>query len=363
MSEGSEICLAVNACCYDRPQWATELVQSCKDLSSISKTLEKLLLRRRVSEKTRLIYLHRASQYQALVVKKNLSQKQISYICIFDERYPNILKEISYPPVVLYYQGDIRLLERTALGIVGSRDMTLYGRDATDYLTKKLCLQFVIVSGLAQGIDTVAHQTALRCHASTMAVLGTGIDVIYPQKNKEVRAQIQKTGLLLTEFPCGMRSHPSHFPLRNRLISGLSVGVLIIEAAARSGALITARHALEQNRDVFAVPGSIFQSQSMGTNALLAQGAMLVTDPKDILNYYPYLKEIQEDTLQEGKKDISLTPMEKQVWQHIGHDPIHVDDLSYQSQLPIHQLLSIITDFETQNLISCLPGQYIVKKM
>ncbi len=201
-----------------------------------------------------------------------------------DDRYPWRLREIFDPPVVLFAKGSLEVLDSVMLAVVGTRRATPYGLAATERLAGDLARAgLVIVSGMARGIDTAAHKAALAAGAPTVAVLGCGVDVVYPVENRRLAEQIAARGLLLSEFPMGTPAYPQNFPIRNRIISGLSAGVLVVEGAQYSGSSITARLALEQNREVFAVPGNITSRMSWGPNLLIKQGAKLVQDADDVL--------------------------------------------------------------------------------
>jgi DNA processing protein len=222
-----------------------------------------------------------------------------------DKPYSKRLSEIHDPPKNLYYRGDIGLLDTECFGIVGTRKLTSYGREATEHIVQGLSGSgFTIVSGLAMGIDAVAHKSALDNNLRTIAVLGTGINDnnIYPQSNFNLAMRIlDNNGLIITEYPENEPGYKSNFPERNRIISGLSQGVLIIEGEEKSGSLITARQAVDQNRDVFAIPGSIFSSKSIGPNILLKKGAKLVTSAQDILEEYAH----EQMIIFQKKEDIS----------------------------------------------------------
>jgi len=219
-------------------------------------------------------------------------QKQnISFLPIFDEKYPSLLKEIPDPPPYLYYKGDIRLLDTLyLLSVVGTRHPTNYGEKALETVLKPLInMNWVIVSGLAKGIDTFAHEAAIAHGGRTVAVIAGGFNHLYPRENRPLANQLMEHHLILSEHPPSTPPQKWHFPKRNRIISGLSLGTLIVQAKKRSGSLITAYQALEQNREVFAIPGSIFDDFSAGTNELIRNGAKLVMDANDILEEF-YLK-------------------------------------------------------------------------
>lgn len=229
-------------------------------------------------------------------IEENIKWSQLSsdrdIICFDDHRYPKQLKEISNPPLLLYVQGDISLLNTAQIALVGSRNSTPYGQEKAFQFAHDLALAgFTITSGLALGIDGFAHQGALNSTGATIAVLGTGLNNIYPKRHIRLAQQITESGLLVSEFWPNSPAIPSHFPRRNRIISGLSLGVLVVEASQRSGSLITARYAGEQNRELFALPGSIDNSQACGCHHLIQQGAKLVVNTTDIIEEFNHLIE------------------------------------------------------------------------
>lgn len=211
-----------------------------------------------------------------------------SVTTILDETYPPLLRELPDPPLALHFAGDVSLLRRPSVAIVGSRRATPYGVNVAEQLARQLSSTgLAIVSGLARGIDSSAHHATLAAGGTTIAVLGTGIDVVYPRSNLRLFRRIAEQGVIVTELAPGTPPKPEHFPVRNRIISGLSYGTVIVEATSRSGSLITARLAAEQNREVFAVPGSIFSAGSEGPNRLIQYGAKLVHDANDVLDELP----------------------------------------------------------------------------
>jgi len=214
---------------------------------------------------------------------QKLQKQKINFILSSENKYPYLLKEIPYPPLSLYIKGKIPE-KMPCIAVIGTRKMSAYGKLVTKKLVKELVdYNFVIVSGLAEGVDTIAHQTALKNKGKTIAVLGSGLNKIFPYNNRKLAQEITKHGALITEYPLESPPLKHYFPWRNRIISGLCSAIIVIEAPERSGALITARFALEQNREVFAIPGSIFNKNSIGTNNLIKQGAKLVSKIEDIL--------------------------------------------------------------------------------
>lgn len=294
--------------------------------------------------------------------EEGLKEKGISYISILDEQYPELLKEIFDPPWILFTKGDTSLLQRPSLSIVGSRKTSQYGRLVTQKITPELVGKgWVIVSGLALGIDAVSHESTLKAKGKTIGVLGSGIDVIYPEHNKHIYQQMQDAGLIISEYPPGTPPHPSFFPRRNRIIAGLTYGTIVIEAAKQSGSLITAHCALEQGREVFAIPGSIFDRHSVGTNLLIQQhGAKLVTNTHDIL------QELAHVTLPQGKENmkkrlnegIVVDDIEKEVLELLSYEKVHMNELSHKLKIPFTELTKVILKMEMKGLIKALPGSY-----
>jgi DNA processing protein len=231
---------------------------------------------------------------------KLIERDKIKVIDFFETEYPYYLKQINYPPLVLYLKGNVDLLDNKSVAIVGTRTPTKYGRlTAFNFAYKLCCLGLNIVSGLALGIDKAAHEGALAASGSTVGVLGSGLNCIYPSQNRKLARSIFEKGLMVSEYPLNTKPLASNFPRRNRIISGLSKGVVVIEAAQRSGALITANFALGQNREVFAVPGNIDQFQSKGPHSLIKEGAKLTESVEDILEELKFEDLVKTEVLDE----------------------------------------------------------------
>ncbi len=221
---------------------------------------------------------------------ERLWEKGVKALCLGSSDYPGSLAAIFDPPPVLYIKGEIRLADAVAIAIVGTRNPTTYGRAVADQLSQSLAREgLTVVSGLARGIDTISHRGALKVGGRTIAVLGCGLDIAYPPENASLMTEIAAAGAVVTPYPLGTRPEAGNFPARNRIISGLSLGTVVVEANEKSGALITADYALEQNKEVFAVPGSIISPASDGANRLIQQGAKLVGSVRDILDEFPFL--------------------------------------------------------------------------
>jgi DNA processing protein len=280
-------------------------------------------------------------------------------ITLADEGYPPLLKELSDAPLVLYGRGDLLPRDQNALSVIGTRRATHYGREAAQRLAHDLAQQGItIVSGLAHGIDTAAHEGALQAGGRTIAVMGCGIDQVYPADNRELAHQIVAQGALLSEFPLGTAPEGRNFPRRNRIISGMSLGVLVVEAPENSGALITADMAAEQGRDVFAVPGNIFSQSSRGSNRLIQEGAKLVMHAADILDELN-MAYTRAEARTITEQIIPDNPVEARLLECLSADPMHVDDLTRHCGLPIAQVTSTLTILELKGLARKVgPMQY-----
>jgi DNA processing protein len=269
-----------------------------------------------------------------------------------DDLYPALLKPLPDAPPVLYIKGALALEDTTAIAIVGTRKATHYGRSAAIEISKHLAANGVcIISGLAPGIDAAAHRAALAANGRTVAVLGCGIDRLYPPEHAELAAQIVKQGALVSEFPLGTPPDGRNFPRRNRIISGMALGVLIVEAPEQSGALITAGIAAEQGRDVFAIPGSIFSLASGGTNKLIQDGAKPVMRADDILNELQIARTRAEAHVRLASAlAFPENELETQVMALLSHEPIHIDDLARACKLPVAVISSALTMLELKGL-------------
>lgn len=272
-----------------------------------------------------------------------------------DADYPPLLRQIPDPPVALYVIGDRRLLARAQLAIVGSRNPTPAGRENAQAFARSLAAAgLTITSGLALGIDGAAHRGALEAGGTTLAVTGTGLDRVYPPRHRELAHEIAAHGALVTEFPLGTPPRPENFPIRNRLISGLSLGTLVVEAALKSGSLITARLATDQGREVFAVPGSIHSPQARGCHALIRQGAKLVETAQDILEELGALAQIVEPN--SAPAPANLDARASALLDCLGYDPVGVDTLIERSGLTAEIVSSMLLQFELRGLVATGPG-------
>ena len=270
-------------------------------------------------------------------------------VTLADPDYPQALLNISDPPLLLYVKGRLDLLNHPALAVVGSRNATPQGlSNAEAFAQAASAAGLCIISGMAHGIDAAAHRGGLREHGSSIGIVGTGLDKVYPAANRQLAHQLAQGGALVSEFSLGTPPLAANFPRRNRLISGLSLGCLVVEASLQSGSLITARMALEQGRDVFAIPGSIHAPQTKGCHHLIKQGAKLVECAQDILEEL-------------GRFSASTTPQPSAVKEHpllthLGFDPVDMDSLSQRSGLTIGALSAILLQLELNGDITTLPG-------
>ena len=288
---------------------------------------------------------------------KKLEKENIKVVTIGDKHYPKLLKEIWNPPSLLYYKGTLPENEEYTIGVVGTRKISNYGKQIIPQVVNDLVKNgFTIVSGLALGVDALAHKTTVDCKGKTVAVLGSGIDEqnIYPTQNRYLASEIIKNGgAVISEYPLGTIAFPGNFPFRNRIISGLSLGTLVIEAAEESGALITAKYALDQNREVFAVPGSIFSPTSAGPNKLIKMGARVVTSIDDILET---LNLANATEFIKNKKIIPQSPEEEKISTILTQEPMHIDKVILGSGLDAARVGAILTLMEMKGLVKNLGG-------
>lgn len=297
--------------------------------------------------------------------EKKAHLAKAAIITLLDTAFPQLLREIYDPPLALYVKGSLPQDMSRSLSIVGSRRATHYGQLVTERISRDLvACGFLIVSGLARGIDTIAHRSALASAGETIAVLGCGLDIAYPPENKNLMEQIANQGAVLSEFPFGTEPHKMNFPIRNRIISGISAGVLIIEAGEKSGALITANCALEQGREVLAIPGNIYSPTSRGTNQLIKQGARLVEGVEDILEELGISAgEHSSGTAgsQSPPSNIKLTREEGKIYALLSYDPVPIDVIIQKSGLCPQDIHTILLTLEMKGIIKQLPGKLFIR--
>jgi len=287
---------------------------------------------------------------------KKLDATGIKMVTFSNEDYPETLKNIEDAPIVLYIKGTIQKEDRYAVAVVGSRKYSPYGKLAAEKLSSELSsMGFTIVSGMARGIDTLAHTAAINSGGRSIAVLGSGIDVPYPPENRGLMEKLSDSGCVISEFPPGTTPERENFPKRNRIISGLSLGVLVVEATADSGSLITASCALEQGKEVFAVPGNINSANSKGTNDLIKKGAKLVQSAEDVIEELaPILKGYIRTR---EKVNIELSVEEKRLCDIMTAEPKHVDMLSRESKMPAQKVLGILLSLELNGIAKQAEGK------
>jgi DNA processing protein len=292
-------------------------------------------------------------------VWERIQSQGIQVLTWEDDAYPRRLKEIEQPPPVLYLRGELKSEDEWAVAIVGTRRITAYGRQVTEEVAGYLARNGVtVVSGLARGVDAVAHQSALNAGGRTLAVLGSGVDRVYPPENHRLSEQIMLHGALISDYPPGTPPEGSNFPPRNRIISGLALAVIIIEAALDSGAMITASFGVEQGRDVFAVPGNILAPQSKGTNRLIQEGARPLLDPQDVLEALNLTMVTEQRT---ARQVLPGDPTEAQLFQVLGPEPLHVDDIRAQTGMPIEKVSATLALMELKGMIRQVGGMSYVR--
>lgn len=292
-----------------------------------------------------------------------LAKENIGIITILDEDYPKLLKEIHDPPHIMYIKGTLKPKDEFAIAVVGTRKLSTYGQQAASVLARELAqASLTIVSGLALGIDTLAHLASIEQKKRTIAVVGSSLDrfSIFPPQNRSLAEKIAQNGALLSEYPVGSAALPHHFPARNRIVSGLSLGTLVIEAPQKSGAIITANHALAQNREVFAVPGSIFSDNSSGPNNLIKMGAKLVANAQDIL------EELNLQNLASNIAVAKIAPDNEQealILNILSHDPLPIDLIVQETKMSAAEVGATLSLMEMKGKIKNLGGgQYVLAR-
>lgn len=292
--------------------------------------------------------------------RRRLDQAGVDLVTVADAHYPALLRPVEGAPACLHIRGTLQPEDEIALAVVGNRSITSYGRQVTmEMVTELVRHGLTIVSGMALGVDAVAHRAALSAGGRTLAVLGCGVDVVYPAQHAALAAEIAEHGALISEFPLGAKPDAPNFPMRNRVVSGLSLGTLVVEAGETSGALITAARAVEQNREVFAVPGSIYAPRCAGTNALIRRGeAKLVASVADIL---------AELRIEHAPQQLSMEALlshdatEDHLLRQLGNEPIHVDALTRLTDLPINVVSSTLAMLELRGLVRQVSAMQYVR--
>ena len=295
---------------------------------------------------------------EAELFLEKLTEYKIGAITYEDYNYPESLKSIYNPPPILFYKGDISLTQGNSIAIVGSRKATAYGRSMAEKISSELVRAgIIIVSGFARGIDSISHRSALEHNGGTIAVMGCGLDIVYPPENKNLFGEIVNRGCALSEFLPGVPPEGRNFPKRNRLISGLSLGVVIIEAGIKSGALLTASHALEQGKDVFAVPGPANSASSEGANFLIKSGAKLTTSADDILEELKLQFKTPLFSQSEKRTMEGLNDTQKLIYEALGGEGLNIDKLALKVGLEIPALLNCLLEMELSGYVRSMPGK------
>lgn len=312
-----------------------------------------------ITQRTAIEILNRSSSDWAKKELDLANKKGYKILTLLDEAYPFLLKQIPDPPPVLYIYG-IPMFSIKSIAIVGSREPTRYGIITAKRLSHELAsLDITVISGMARGIDTAAHVGALSAKGKTVAVLGSGLERIYPFENKKLFHKIAENGAVVSEFPLMTSPEPFRFPVRNRIISGMSLGTVVVEAAQKSGSLITARLAGEQGREVFAVPGNIESFKSIGTHRLLKEGAKLVTNAQDILEELTGTIQIDSKKATKTIEQLpEMTSEEHLIFNALGPYPIHIDDLIRKLAMEPGKISSILLQLELKGIVQQTPGKF-----
>jgi DNA processing protein len=327
-----------------------KLLDRCKEPERAWRASESELVASGVDVKTMPALLETRSSISLDAEMEKLARLGVSVLTVFDPAYPPRLKEIYNAPPLLYVKGEITRQDDQSIGVVGTRGPSVYGKELAARIVPELVRSgLTIVSGLARGIDSIAHRAALEAGGRTIAVLGCGIDVIYPAENRTLYGLIRDSGAVITEYPLGTKPDAFNFPARNRIISGLALGTVVVEAQYTSGALITADYALEQNREVFAFPGRATDRGSAGCNRLIRDGrAKLVTSPEDILTELDLTVAVQQ---LEIKLALPANDEESRLLALLSHEPVHIDELYRQSALPMPTVASTMMMLELKGTV------------
>ncbi|HBR56896.1 MAG TPA: DNA-protecting protein DprA [Blastocatellia bacterium] len=361
------------------PRAATKLLERFGSPDAVFHARRSELESLRIKPETIESIMKREFEDKALAEFEEVKKLGGDVLILDDGSYPPLLREIADPPITLYVRGDWQAcFEQPCVAVIGSRMCSTYGQNAAEMLSRDLASRGIcIVSGLARGIDTSAHLGAVRGGGRTVAVLGTGLDGIYPKENKKLVDEILAGGgAVVTQFPLGTPPLKDNFPYRNRIISGLCMGILIVEASERSGSLITARLAMEQNREVMAVPGNITSRNSFGTNYLIKAGAKLVQQWQDVVAELPaeisaaiLPPKMEQETNGAEPKQAELVPAgltenESRIWHLLKADEsVHIDKLLAQSKLSFGDLNSALVSLDIRDLVRVLPGKFYVRRI
>ncbi|URZ00731.1 DNA-processing protein DprA [Clostridium felsineum] len=348
---------------YDNDLWFTILELPYKqklELLKIYKNSDEILYNFKNSD---IIKKYKFDMEKINYIKDMMSKEEIEIVFFNDENYPNILKNYDDMPYGLFYKGNIKKLNELTytVAMVGSRKCTQYGKDVTEIISRDLSLNGIgIISGMARGVDTYAHKTCIENKGYTCAVLGCGANVIYPKENKDLYCQIIRKGCIISQYKPNTKPMPYNFPVRNKIISGLSNLILVTEADVKSGSLITATAALEQGKDVGAVPGSVFSKMSRGTNKLIEDGAHVIKNADDVYEILNF-KKINFKKIHNNSSYDLMSENQRKVYNIISDKPVHVDDIKQVLNIDIQELYELLFEMQLKNKILCLSGSYYVR--
>ena len=355
-----ETCILLSKLSFLRAKEINELLEKFGSMDNILSTpLEKLLQISKINRRNLELIKEKVPGLSLEDDYKLIKKLGIKLVSFDDPSYPFGLRNIYDPPFLLYVRGNLKEEDERSVAVVGTRRPTNYGRMAAKRLARELARERItVVSGMARGIDTAAHEGALEEGGRTIAVLGCGVDVVYPPENRSLMQQIIERGAVISEFPLGTKPLAYNFPQRNRIISGLSKGVLVVEAPLKSGAMITVNYALDQGREVFAVPGMITNPYSRGTNRLIKEGAKVVEDISDILEElgFPSLKEDKVPV------NLQLSFEEKTVLDKLRFDPVHIDEVAKETRFPVAKVADILMRLQIKGMVKELPGKLFIKE-
>ncbi|MEA1986751.1 MAG: DNA-processing protein DprA [Candidatus Marinimicrobia bacterium] len=296
-----------------------------------------------------------------------LKYSKAKIVTYWDDDYPEILKFIFDPPILLFYYGELSKDDKFSLAVVGNRHPDEYGKRITKEISESIAeKKITIISGMARGIDSIAHYSAINKNSRTIAVLGTSLDTIYPAENRSLMKKIIQNGAVISEFLIGKKMVPGNFVMRNRIIAGLSRGVVVTQAGDKSGALITAYNANTQNREVFAIPGNILNSRHKGCHRLLKTGAKLVESFEDIISEFPQIQkklEKQINWVDENAQNVQMTDVEKKIIKTLTKDAMHVDDIVFKSECSHLETMNSLLNLEMKGYVKQLPGKYYIRSI
>lgn len=367
MNKDLKYWLAINKIPNIGPVTIKKLWQHFGSIESVWKADEKDLAKiEGISKSAIKSFLKNKGQIDLDMEWEAIKRAKIKVLTLEDDEYPKPLKNIYDPPPALYIKGEDIKPDIKALAIVGTRRASRYGKEMAKKLAYELAsLGIVVVSGMALGIDTHAHEGALEANGKTIAVFGCGVDIIYPSSNRDLAKKIELSGTVVSEFPLGTGIEKGHFPRRNRVIAGLALGTIVVEGHYDSGAMITAKYALEEGREVFAVPGSIEIDQSKGPHWLIKQGAKLIETVEDILEELPLItaKRISDSKLKKHRQErdySNLSDDERKIVAVLSLEPKYIDNISVETGLSTPQVSSLLMMLEVNKIVRQLPGKMFV---